>query len=124
MKQLICTLFVLFLSGCQIDPYTFSPTWTGTDWFDAGMQDAISGHVVKDNETLADNYNDPEVDRAQYLKGYAEGQRKTCQQDFVYARGLTGKTFPASCDTVDNVSRLHEAWQKGANEGAASTRLN
>lgn len=94
MKQLISILFLLLLSGCQIDPYTHAPTWTGTDWYDAGIQDAISGYAVKDNETLADNFNDPEVDRTKYLKGYAEGQRKICQQDFVYARGLAGKTFP------------------------------
>ena len=124
MKQLISTLFLLLLSGCQIDPYTHAPTWTGTDWYDAGIQDAISGYAVKDNETLADNFNDPEVDRTKYLKGYAEGQRKICQQDFVYARGLTGKTFPPSCDTVENVDQLHSAWQQGANEGAASIRLN
>ncbi|QBX83026.1 DUF2799 domain-containing protein [Citrobacter tructae] len=124
MKQLVCTVLALLLSGCQIDPYTHAPTWTGTDWYDAGIQDAISGYVVKDNETLADNYNDPEVDRAQYLKGYTEGQRKTCQPDFVYARGLAGKTFPPSCDTVEDVSQLHSAWQNGSNEGAASIRLN
>lgn len=59
MKQLIGTLFLLLLSGCQIDPYTHAPTWTGTAWYDAGIQDAISGYAVKDNETLADNYNDP-----------------------------------------------------------------
>lgn len=112
MKQLISTLFLLLLSGCQIDPYTHAPTWTGTAWYDAGIQDAISGYAVKDNETLADNYNDPEVDRTEYLKGYAEGQRKICQPDFVYARGLTGKTFPPSCDTVENIDQLHSAWQK------------
>lgn len=124
MKQLISTLFLLLLSGCQIDPYTHAPTWTGTAWYDAGIQDAISGYAVKDNETLADNYNDPEVDRTEYLKGYAEGQRKICQPDFVYARGLTGKTCPSSCDTVENIDQLHSAWQKGANEGATSIRLN
>lgn len=124
MKQLISTLFVLLLSGCQIDPYTHAPAWTGTDWYEAGIQDAISGYAVKDNETLADNYNDPEVDRGQYLKGYAQGQKKICHQDFVYAKGLTGKAFPASCDTVENVSQLHNVWQKGANESAATTRLN
>ncbi|EIV2910208.1 DUF2799 domain-containing protein [Citrobacter braakii] len=124
MKQLIGTLFLLLLSGCQIDPYTHAPTWTGTAWYDAGIQDAISGYAVKDNETLADNYNDPEVDRTEYLKGYAEGQRKICQPDFVYARGLTGKTLPPSCDTVENIDQLHSAWQKGANEGATSIRLN
>jgi hypothetical protein len=73
MKQLISILFLFLLSGCQIDPYTHAPTWTGTDWYDAGIQDAISGYAVKDNETLADNFNDPEVDRTKYLKGYAEG---------------------------------------------------
>ena len=107
MKQLISILFLFLLSGCQIDPYTHAPTWTGTDWYDAGIQDAISGYAVKDNETLADNFNDPEVDRTKYLKGYAEGQ-----------------TFPPSCDTVENIDQLHDAWNKGANEGAASIRLN
>ena len=68
MKQLISILFLLLLSGCQIDPYTHAPTWTGTDWYDAGIQDAISGYAVKDNETLADNYNDRNVDRTEYLK--------------------------------------------------------
>ena len=124
MKQLISTLLILLLSGCQIDPYTHAPTWTGTDWYDAGIRDAISGYAVKDNEILADNYNDPEVDRTEYLKGYAEGQRKTCQQDFVYARRLAGKTYPPSCDTVENVDQLHNAWQKGKNEANASIRLN
>lgn len=91
MKRLINTVLVLLLSGCQIDPYTHAPTWTGTDWYDAGIQDAISGYVIKDNETLADNYNDPEIDRTEYLKGYAEGQRKTCQQDFVTPGDWPGK---------------------------------
>ena len=124
MKQLISILFLLLLSGCQIDPYTHAPTWTGTDWYDAGIQDAISGYAVKDNETLADNYNDRNVDRTEYLKGYAEGQRKTCQQDFVYARGLTGKTFPPSCDTVENATKLRASWQKGMDESMRSSRLN
>ncbi|POT56280.1 hypothetical protein C3432_12605 [Citrobacter amalonaticus] len=124
MKRIISTIMMLFLSGCQIDPYTYSPNWTGTDWYDAGIEDAIAGFAVKDNEMLADMFNDPDVNREQYLKGYTEGQRKTCQQDFAYARGLTGKTFPASCDTVENTRQLREAWQKGADENAASTRLN
>lgn len=119
------SITVLFLLvGCQIDPYTHSPTWTGINWYDAGIEDAIAGLAVKDNQTLTDTFNDPEVDRSQYLKGYAEGQRKTCQQDFVFARGMAGKTFPASCDSVENANQLHEAWQKGADENAISTRLN
>lgn len=124
MKRFAGALFIILLSGCQIDPYTFSPTWTGTDWYDAGIEDAIAGYAVKDNDMLADTFNDPEVDRTQYLKGYAEGQRKTCQQDLAYARGLAGKTFPASCDTVENASEIRSAWQKGADEGASTIRLN
>lgn len=124
MKRIITVAVLFFLSGCQIDPYTFAPTWTGTNWYDAGIEDAISGVSVKDNETLADTFNDPDVDRQQYLKGYAEGQRKTCQQDFAWARGAAGKTFPASCDTVENASQLRDAWQKGADKNASSIRLN
>ena len=124
MKRFAGALFVLFISGCQIDPYTHAPTWTATDWYSAGIEDAISGVAVKDNETLADAWNDPDVERTQYLKGYAEGQRKTCQLNFVHARGLAGKTVPASCDTVENASQLHDAWQKGADEGVRSMRLN
>ncbi|HED3139876.1 DUF2799 domain-containing protein [Citrobacter farmeri] len=124
MTRIVGIAVIFLLSGCQIDPYTHAPTWTSTDWYDAGIEDAISGVAVKDNETLADTFNDPEVDRPQYLKGYAEGQRKTCQQNFAYARGVTGKSFPTSCDTVENVSQLREAWQQGADENANSTRLN
>ncbi|MBN6043211.1 DUF2799 domain-containing protein [Citrobacter sp. ku-bf4] len=124
MTTRVSIAVIFLLSGCQIDPYTHAPTWTSTNWYDAGIEDAISGVAVKDDETLADSFNDPEVDRAQYLKGYAEGQRKTCQQNFAYARGVTGKTFPASCDTVENASQLREAWQQGADENAGSIRLN
>ncbi|ELU2788492.1 DUF2799 domain-containing protein, partial [Klebsiella pneumoniae] len=55
---------------------------------------------------------------------YAEGQKKTCQTDFTYARGLSGKSFPASCNNVENASQLHEVWQKGADENASTIRLN
>lgn len=122
--RIVSIAVVFLLGGCQIDPYTHSPTWTGTDWYDAGIEDAIAGVAVKDNETLSDTYNDPEVDRPQYLKGYAEGQRKTCEQGFVFARGMAGKSFPASCDTVENAGQLHDAWQKGADKNASSMRLN
>lgn len=122
MKQLISILFLLLLSGCQMNP-TPMPLRTGTDWYDAGIQDAISGYAVKDNETLADNFNDPEVDRTKYLKGYAEGQRKICQQDFVYARGLAGKTFPQVV-IRSKILTSYTMHGKRANEGAASIRLN
>ncbi|WP_252830856.1 DUF2799 domain-containing protein, partial [Shigella sonnei] len=54
--------------------------------------DAISGSAIKDD----DAFSDSQADRGLYLKGYAEGQKKTCQTDFTYARGLSGKSFPAS----------------------------
>ncbi|HDD9796327.1 TPA: DUF2799 domain-containing protein, partial [Escherichia coli] len=50
--------------------------------------------------------------------------KKTCQTDFTYARGLSGKSFPASCNNVENTSQLHEVWQKGADENASTIRLN
>ena len=124
MKRIASAAIILFLSGCQIDPYTFAPNLTTTDWYDAGIEDAIAGVAVRDNERLADAFNDSGINRTQYLQGYSEGQRKTCQHDFVYARGLSGKAFPASCDTVENATQLHDAWQKGADENNSSVRLN
>ena len=83
MKKFIAPLLALLVSGCQIDPYTHAPTLTSTDWYDVGMEDAISGSAIKDD----DAFSDSQADRGLYLKGYAEGQKKTCQTDFTYARG-------------------------------------
>ena len=124
MRPLTIPLLCLMLSACQIDPYTHHPDWTGTDWFDAGKEDAMSGAAIKANETLADKYNDPDVDRNTYLKGYKEGQQKICKEDFLFAWGMSGKIFPPSCDTAENNEKLREAWQKGMDEGAQSSRLN
>lgn len=96
MKKFIAPLLALLVSGCQIDPYTYAPTLTSTDWYDVGMEDAISGSAIKDDDAFSDSH----ADRGLYLKGYAEGQKKTCQTDFTYARGLSGKSFPASCNTI------------------------
>ncbi|HBH9504913.1 TPA: DUF2799 domain-containing protein [Escherichia coli] len=120
MKKFIAPLLALLVSGCQIDPYTHAPTLTSTDWYDVGMEDAISGNAIKDD----DAFSDSQADRGLYLKGYAEGQKKTCQTDFTYARGLSGKSFPASCNNVEKGSQLHEVWQKGADENASTIRLN
>ena len=94
MKKFIAPLLALLVSGCQIDPYTHAPTLTSTDWYDVGMEDAISGSAIKDDDA------------------------------FTYARGLSGKSFPASCNNVENASQLHEVWQKGADENASTIRLN
>ena len=124
MRPIVVSLLGLLLTACQIDPYTHQPTWTGTDWYDAGKEDAMSGVAVKSSESLAANFNDPKVDRPAYLKGYKEGQEKICQENFVYAWGLAGKIFPASCDTADNATQLRTAWQQGMDEGAKASRLN
>lgn len=124
MKRHLWIALAMLLNGCQVDPYTHVPNWSSTDWYHAGVEDAMSGSALKDNTALAQTWNDPEVNRAQYLKGYAEGQQKTCEPGFAYAMGVAGKSFPASCDTVANASQLHAAWQKGADENLSTTRLN
>ncbi|URN98294.1 DUF2799 domain-containing protein [Leclercia adecarboxylata] len=124
MRPIVISLLGLLLTACQIDPYTHQPDWTGTDWYDAGKEDALGGVAVKSSESLAANFNDPKVDRPAYLKGYKEGQEKICQENFVYAWGLAGKIFPASCDTADNATQLRTAWQQGMDEGTKASRLN
>ncbi|HFN3582515.1 DUF2799 domain-containing protein [Enterobacter hormaechei] len=124
MRSIIFMLLSLILSGCQINPYTFQPDWTSPDWFTAGKEDAMNGVPVKDNQALADSFNDPQVDRAEYLRGYADGQKKICEEGFIHAWGLAGKSFPASCDTTENAVKLHESWQQGLDESMRSSRLN
>jgi len=124
MRLIVTFLLCLFLTACQIDPYTHQPHWTGTDWYDAGKEDAMNGVAIKSNETLAANFNDPKVDRPDYLSGYKDGQQKICQENFVYAWGLAGRIFPASCDTAENATPLRKAWQQGMDEGTKASRLN
>ena len=124
MRLIVTSLLCLFLTACQIDPYTHQPHWTGTDWHDAGKEDAMNGVAAKSSESLAANFNDPKVDRSAYLSGYKEGREKICQENFVYAWGLAGKIFPASCDTADNATKLRTAWQQGMDEGTKASRLN
>jgi hypothetical protein len=124
MRSIALVLLSLLLSGCQINPYTFQPDWTSPSWFDAGKEDAMNGLPVKDNQTLADSFNDPHVDRSEYLRGYVDGQKKVCEEGFIHAWGLAGKSFPASCDTVENAAKLHTAWQQGMDESMRSSRLN
>lgn len=124
MRSIALVLLLLFLSGCQINPYTFQPHWTSPDWFSAGKEDAMNGLVVKDNQTLADSFNDPDVDRSEYLRGYADGQKKVCEEGFIHAWGLASKSYPASCDSVENAVKLRASWQKGMDESMRSSRLN
>ncbi|WP_375601702.1 DUF2799 domain-containing protein [Enterobacter hormaechei] len=124
MRSIAFMLLSLILSGCQINPYTFQPDWTSPDWFTAGKEDAMNGVPVKDNQALADSFNDPQVDRVEYLRGYADGQKKICEEGFIHAWGLAGKSFPASCDATENAVKLHESWQQGMDESMRSSRLN
>jgi len=124
MRLIITSTLCLFLTACQIDPYTHQPHWTGTDWQSAGKEDAMNGVAVKSNESLAANFNDPKVDRRAYLSGYKDGQEKICQENFVYAWGLAGRIFPASCDTTENATALRTAWKQGMDEGTKASRLN
>ncbi|WP_343649185.1 DUF2799 domain-containing protein [Enterobacter sp.] len=124
MRLLALLLLSLVLSGCKINPYTFQPDWTTPDWFGAGKEDAMNGVSVKDNRTLADNFNDPNVDRSEYLRGYAVGQKKVCEEGFIHAWGLAGKSFPASCNTTENAAKLRAAWQQGMDESMKASRLN
>lgn len=78
MKHFIAPLLALVVSGCQIDPYTHAPTLTSTDWYDVGMEDAISGVAIKND----DAFNDSQADRGIYLKGYAEGQKENLRGRF------------------------------------------
>lgn len=55
MKKFIAPLLALLVSGCQIDPYTHAPTLTSTDWYDVGMEDAISGSAIKDDDAFSDS---------------------------------------------------------------------
>lgn len=124
MRIITITALSLFLTACQVDPYTHQPDWTGTDWFSVGKEDAMNGAAIKANESLADALNDPKIDRSAYLRGYKEGQEKICRQDFLYAWGMAGKIFPASCDTAENNAALRHSWQEGMDEGTRSSRLN
>lgn len=124
MRIITITALSLLLTACQVDPYTHQPTWTGTDWFSAGKEDAMNGAAVKSDESLAKALNDTKIDRSAYLRGYKEGQEKICRQDFLYAWGMAGKIFPASCDTAENSATLRHSWQEGMEEGTRSSRLN
>lgn len=120
MKKFIAPLLALLVSGCQIDPYTYAPTLTSTDWYDVGMEDAISGSAIKDDDAFSDSH----ADRGLYLKGYAEGKRKLARLILLMPGDFLVKSFPASCNNVENASQLHEVWRKGADENASTIRLN
>lgn len=124
MKPGMYMLLAMMLSGCSIEPYTHAPTWTGTDWYSAGKDDALSGAVVKEDSVLAALHSDADVDRPRYLQGYNDGLKKICHDDFLYAWGRAGKIYPTGCDTQGSATQLRSAWQAGMKEGSRDAILN
>jgi len=123
MKPILCALLLLLLNGCQLDPYADLPK-SATDWYGEGIDDGRSGIAARSEAQLANDLNDPKVDRHTYLKGYAIGLQDICQTHLLFGWGVSGKIFPEGCDSRPDASALREAWQKGMNEGAQSNRLN
>lgn len=124
MRAGFFALLAFLLTGCSVEPYSHAPTWTGTDWYSAGKEDAMSGAIIKTDETLSAMFSDPKVDRHRYLEGYNDGLIHICKDDFLYAWGRAGKIYPAGCDTRENAAQLRQNWQKGMEEGTRETRLN
>lgn len=124
MKPVLCAFLILVLNGCQLNPYTDSPHWTGTDWYGEGLDDGRSGIVARGDQRLARDLNAPEVDHNAYMKGYRLGLEDICTTHLLFGWGVSGKIYPEGCDTRENAVELRQAWQNGMNEGAKSNRLN
>ncbi len=124
MFRIMMVVMLLLLSGCQINPYTFSPHWTSTNWYEAGREDGLSGINAKSEDDLADDWNDKKVDRVSYMKGYNEGLSHICQEKLLYGWGMNGKIYPDGCDSRENARELRASWQKGLDDGSRNSRLN
>ncbi|WP_282449760.1 DUF2799 domain-containing protein [Brenneria salicis] len=94
MKYSYFLAVILFMAGCQSHPPSLSRGETSF-LYDAGYKDAISGKVVKDNNTLQEWFGNPEIDRDAYLRGYNAGQTVFCHPANMTAWGKSGKNFPA-----------------------------
>ncbi|RPH24179.1 DUF2799 domain-containing protein [Buttiauxella warmboldiae] len=112
----VALLPLLLLCACYVDPYTHAPAAAPTDWYQAGWNDAMSGHPIRSNLVIAHMHNDENVDREEWLKGYAEGQQRICDPQLLLLLGQSGKSFPASCETLPDVSKRRTQWEKGNHE--------
>ena len=108
----LCGLLLL-IAGCSSSnaPPAAGPAMS--QWYRVGYRDALGGKVVRDNNTLAEWFGNPQVDRDQYLKGYAAGQAEFCQPATVRSWGEQRRNFPASCDGVPDAEQLKQQWQTG-----------
>jgi len=120
-----CLVFlVLGVSGCYLDPYAPAPKPGPTDWYQAGWDDAMAGDPIRSDLVLAHVHNDDEVDRQEWLRGYAKGQQRICDPDFLKVQGSTGKSFPQSCEKLPDTEALRATWQTATDAGIKASRLN
>lgn len=115
---------ILLLSACYVDPYTHAPTPAPTDWYQAGWDDAMSGQPIRSNPVIAHLHNDENVDREEWLKGYADGQQRICDPKFLAIQGQSGKSFPSSCETLPDVAERRAIWEKASREGIQESLMH
>lgn len=121
----VSLLMLLFcLSSCQINPYTFGPEPAPTDWYQAGWDDAMAGLTIQNDEVLGYRHGDRHVDRKDWQRGYAKGQERICNKDYLRLAGGDGKRFPPSCENLANTAELKASWQSAYDEGFRASRLN
>lgn len=120
MKPVLCALILLILSGCTLDPYADVPKGK-TDWYGEGIDDGRSGIKARSDDVLANDLNDPNVNRHAYMQGYTLGLDDICQKHLLYGWGVSGKIYPEGCDSKQNAAELRDAWHEGMKQGANIT---
>ncbi|ANI31078.1 hypothetical protein PL78_14760 [Yersinia entomophaga] len=110
MKYKQMMIGALLLSGCShsLDPN--DEVKDPTSWYEIGFSDAQGGLIVRDNETLAEWYGNPHINRDYYLSGYHAGQQDLCQPARLKIHFERGDNFPASCDSVKDAEILQQIW--------------
>lgn len=124
MRRVLVIMGIVLSTGCQIDPYTHAPTWSERNWYQIGVDDAMSGSTSKQRQRLALEYDDQKIDMVAYKKGYQRGQQRFCQDDFLYVWGLSGKSFPATCENLEETQQLRARWKVGDTGATEDSILN
>ncbi|SLM62016.1 MULTISPECIES: DUF2799 domain-containing protein [Dickeya] len=121
-KVMVLTALILSLTGCQTAPDITCNNDGNRFWYEAGYNDATSGAIVKDNETLSEWSGRPEIDRHAYLAGYRAGQMELCHTDTLANWGSSGKPFPSGCDSVQDTEKLRKIWQSAIDQTHISAK--